>query len=85
MNPAKLGRSRDVPEHIRSKIGYRFEISSLTMLYMAFLATFEQGESVRKGLDISTRSPAFHSSGPKRCAYISSGRRALRLEIGGML
>jgi hypothetical protein len=85
MNFAKLRRSRDVPEHHPSKIGKSFGFSSLAILHMAFLATFEQGESVRKGLDLSTRSPAFHSSGSKRCAYIFSGRPFLRLEIGGTL
>jgi hypothetical protein len=50
MNSAKLRRSRDVPEHHRSEIGKSFRFSSLALLYTAFLATFEQGESVGKAL-----------------------------------
>jgi hypothetical protein len=57
MNFAKLRRSRDVSEYHPSKIRKSFRFSWLALLNRAFFVTLKQEESVRKGLDISMRSP----------------------------
>ena len=86
MNPAKLGRSRDVSEHTRGKIGKNFRFSNLAMLYTAFLAVFEREELVQKDLDLSRRSPVFHPATSRLGTYTFSGRQSLlRLQTGPIL
>ena len=76
MKSAKLRRSRDVPKHNRSKIGKRFEISSLAMFQHGLFSPRLEAESVPQSPDLSSRSLVSDLAGSQREAHISSGRPA---------
>ena len=79
MTPAKLRRSRDVPEHERTKIKKRFALKDLAMLNMAFVTKLEEEELVPKVPDLTQwRSLVFEPARPQHHAYISSGEQSLR-------
>ena len=77
MKSAKLRRSRDVPKHNRSKIGKRFEISSLAMFQHGLFSPRLEGESVPQSPNLQVdRSFPIWPGRSVRLTYLVEGQPA---------